>query len=577
MKITYLILLISIITACGGSDKTQFEFAGGSLKSSLENAPFTYISFETEDYNAHRVLSQVLEGLVSINVETNKIEGQIASDWKISDDGLTYSFSLRDDVYFHPHELLTSKSERLLNVEDVVATFEKICTPNSDGKPTRAYELIYKGNLKGAEEFYSKKAKKISGIKAEEGKITLTLTKRDDNFLYKLAHIQSSILPLEILEADAMSDMIGTGPFMFASETTSEPQRIILIKNSDYYELSPEGYALPYLDSLEFIVQNRKLEQLDMFENRQIDMILGLPTSRITKMLEGRIEDFNSTPPKLLLHKNPALATNYYFFNMTDPRFQDPRVRQAFNYAINKDRIGREVLRNQYEELGLYGVVPPINKDFRGYNFKSVKEHGYAYNPEKARKLLAEAGYPKGEGFGSVTLRFNIGDINSAVADEFAQQIFQVLGINVNIDGSTFEQLNEDATMGEGDIFRTAWAADYPNPETFLNQFYGKHLDQTGKVNSPINQAKYSNPKFDMFFEQAKQSDNLIDKMNLYSKSEIELLKNPPIIPLWYNGDMQIIYSDIRNLHFNSLGLFDFKTVYIKEWTAEEYQKSQVK
>lgn len=577
MKTIYVILFLFILSACSSEDKKQFEFAGGSVKSSLENAPFTYISFETEDYNTYRVLSQVLEGLVSINVETNKIEGQIASDWKISDDGLSYSFTIRKDVYFHPHELLDSKKARLLTVEDIESTFEKICTPNSKGKPTRAYELIYKGILKGAEEFYNQKSKKISGLKIDGDKIKLTLNKRDDNFLYKLAHIQSAILPSEILKADVMSDMIGTGPFMFASESTSEPQRIILVKNPDYYEVSAEGYALPYLDSLEFIVQNRKLEQLEMFENRQIDMILGLPTSRITKMLEGRIEDFNSNPPKLLLHKNPSLATNYYFFNMKDPRFQDPRVRQAFNYAINKDRIGREVLRNQYEELGFYGVVPPINKDFRGYNFKSVRENGYTYNPEKARKLLAEAGYPKGEGFGSVTLRFNIGDINSAVADEFAQQIFQVLGINVNIDGSTFEQLNEDATMGRGDIFRTAWAGDYPNPETFLNQFYGKHLDKTGTVNSPINQSKYSNPKFDMLFEQAKQADNLIDKMNLYSKSEIELLKNPPIIPLWYNGDMQIIYSDIRNLHFNSLGLFDFKTVYIKEWTAEEYQKSQVK
>src|SRR5690606_18759916 len=108
------------------------------------------------------------------------------------------------------------------------------------------------------------------------------------------------------------------------------------------------------------------------------------------------------------------------------PRFQDPRVRQAFNYAINKNKLGREVLRDQYDELGIYGVVPPITKDFRGYNFNQVKNFGYSYDPEKARKLLAAAGYPGGEGFGSITLRFNIGDVNSAVADEFAQQIFQV-------------------------------------------------------------------------------------------------------------------------------------------------------
>lgn len=577
MKLSSLILLLVIILSCNSNTKKEFEFAGGTIQMCLENDPFTFIPFEAEDYNSAEIMRQIMEGLVSFDPKSIEITPQIASEWKVSENGLTYSFTLREDILFHAHDELSSKDDRTLKASDVVATFHKICAKNSEGKATSGYNFIFKETLKGADNYFQGKAKTISGIKAKGNVVTLTLLAKDDNFLSKLASVQASIMPKKLLDKDLLTDMIGTGPFMFNGQTKEEQTKISLVKNPEYYEVSENGCALPYLDGIDFIIENRKLEQLDMFENKEIDLILGLPTSRITKMLEGRIGDFNSSPPKLLLIKNPILVSNYYFFNMKDPRFQDPRVRQAFNYAINKTKLGREILRDQYDELGIYGVVPPITKDFRGYGFEQVKNSGYSYDPEKAKKLLADAGYPNGEGFGSVTLRFNIGDVNSAVADDFSQQIFQVLGINVNIDGSTFEQLNADALMGRGDIFRTAWAADYPNPETFLNKFYGKHITADTTIISTINQAKYVNPQFDSYFEQAKQADKISEKMTLYSKAEIELLKNPPIIPLWYNGDLQIVHANVRNLHFNSLGMFDFKEVYKKEWTEEEYQKSITK
>jgi ABC-type oligopeptide transport system substrate-binding subunit len=291
-------------------------------------------------------------------------------------------------------------------------------------------------------------------------------------------------------------------------------------------------------------------------------------------MLEGRLADFNSKPPLLVMYNNPLLMTNYYFFNMTDPRFANVKVLQAFNYAIDKEKLGMDVLRNQYYEMGNYGIVPPVSRTFKGYDFAGVKEASYTYNPEKARQLLAEAGYPNGQGFGSVNLRFNIDDIHSAVADEFAQQIFQILNINVNIDGSTFEQKDEDASTARGDIFRSAWAADYDSPETFLSNFYGKHVPENLNEKSRINQSRYVNPLFDQLFEQAKNSKKKTEAIEYYAKAEKILMQDPPLIPLWYSGDIQIVYSNVRNLHFNALNLFIFKEVYKKEWTEEEYQRT---
>ncbi|MDG2440540.1 MAG: ABC transporter substrate-binding protein, partial [Crocinitomicaceae bacterium] len=248
-------------------------------------------------------------------------------------------------------------------------------------------------------------------------------------------------------------------------------------------------------------------------------------------------------------------------------------VRKAFNYAVDKDALGREILRNQYSDLGVYGITPPVSKALKGYDFKSIAEVGYSYDPEKAKELLAEAGYPKGEGFGSVELRFDINETHSAIADEFAKQIFRVLGININIDGSTFPQLTTDGATGKGDIFRSGWSADYPSPETFLMNFYGGYLPTDSTAPSPINKSRYHNPIFDEYYKEATLSKKMTDQMKFFAKAEVALLEDPPIIPLWYTGDIEITHSYLRNFHFNSLNSFSFTEVYVKEWTAEEYQK----
>ena len=574
MKILGLsLLLLLVLDSCSGEKRKQFEHSGGCLTMALENEPSTYIARNVRDYYSATVLSQISEGLVGFDPKTIKVVPKLAKEWSKSDDGLSYTFVLRDDVYFHPHEVFGSKEDRLMTTEDVMKSFELACSPDEDGLEPSSYSMIFKSLLKGADAFMEGKAKKISGITIDGNKITLELLHEDHNFLNKMANISMCIISKKVVENGAEQDVVGTGPFKYDTYKPGDIPQLVLTKNEDYYLVDEQGNALPYLDSLVFVFQSRKLEQLDMFEEGQLDLIIGLPTSRITRMLEGRIQDFNSKPPKLILANNPLLESHFYYFNMNDERFKDPLVRQAFNYAVDKEAIGREILRNQYYELGEFGVCPPITKVLRGYDFTAVRNEGYTYDPEKAKELLAKAGYPNGEGFGSISLRYNIDDTHSAVADEFAKQIFKVLNINVNIDGSSFDQLNKDGTSASGDLFRTGWSADYPSPETFLMNFYGKFVPDNPKDGSPINKSRYKNPLFDQFYSQAINSPKLADQMRFFSKAEAELLKDPPIIPLWYTGDIEITQSYVRDFYFNAINYFDFTRVYLKEWTAEEYQQ----
>ncbi len=562
--------LIVTLISCSGNKHPEYEFSGGALHVALDNEPATFISRNVDDVYSADVLYQVMECLVSFDSKDLKIVPKIAKSWEISPDGLTYEFEIRNDVLFHPHDIFSSDEDRKLTVEDVKNSIELICSRGETGSAGTAFSFVFEKYLQGAKDFYDGKNKSISGLKIIGNKIIFKLTEKDNNFLNKLANVSCAIFSKKIHDANLDQDMIGTGPFKFREYKKGTTNSIVLLKNEDYYLTDKNGFALPYLDSVVYVLESRKLEQLDLFENKKLDLICGLPASRITKMLEGRISDFNSTPPLLILENNPILTTNYYFFNMLDERFKKLKVRQAFNYAIDKDKIGADILRNQYSELGIYGVVPPIYNTFRGYDFEGVKSVSYSFDPEKARKLLAEAGYPGGVGFGSINLRFNISDINSGVADEFSKQIYSVLGINVNIDGSSFEQLLKDQSMANGEIFRLGWVADYPSPETFLFNFYGKSIPSQNGVPSVINKARYNNPEFDNLYELAKKSNKLSDQMNYFSKAEKVLMSDPPIIPLWYKGDYGIVYSNVRNLHFNSLSLLIFTEVYKKNWTKDE-------
>lgn len=570
MKLVPVIFLIFILTSCG-SDKKQFEFAGGSFKMALDNTPTTFIAREVTDVYSFELLSQVMEGLVSFNAEDLSLQPQIAEKWSISNDGTVFTFTIRDDVFFHDNPVFESLDDRKLTVDDVLFTFEKACKPNAEGNPSAAYLFLLANQVKGAKEYYEGKAKSISGMKVKKNQFEITLLNPDQTYINKLANLSASIVSKRIVEANKETDVVGTGPFCFTPP--SEDETYILLKNPDYYMVDNKGNALPYLDSVVFYVQTRKLEQLEMFEQGKTLLISGLPTSRITEMLEGRISDFNAQPPLKELYNNPLLTTQYYFFNMNDPRFRDVRVRKAFNYAIDRKRLADNVLRNQYYEYGIYGITPPIGSVFKGYDFSEIKKYGYDFNPELAKQLLSDAGYPGGKGFGSVDLRLDISDLNTAVAEELADQIYQTLGINVNIDGSNFEQRNEDGNMGRGDLFRTAWIADYSSPETFLGNFYGKLVPKEKDMPSSGNQSRYMNPLFDKYFEEGRSADPK-KRLELFSKAEIELMKDPPIIALWYANDFTLSYSRVRNLKNNPMEFLDLRRVYIKEWTKEEYLKS---
>lgn len=561
-----LILLVLFSLSCKEIENQNIsEKSGGTFSCALLNAPAPFIIRNISDVYTSKIATQVMEGLVSLDPKSLKPVPRLAKNVTVSKDGLTYTFNLKDNVYFHPHTSLGSN--RKLVPEDILYTFELIC---SEQPKSIAYTTVFEDLIVGAKQFHNKKKNTISGIKSIGNTIEIKLKKSDNKFLDKLSLINTAILAREVVESGDETALIGTGPFIYTNTSSLAGKKaVVLIKNERYHKKDKQKKNLPYLDSVVFYIESKNLEQLSLFEKREIDIIESLPPNRITDMLEGKMSDFSSTPPKLLLRRKPILATQFYIFNLLEEKFKDVKVRQAINYALNREKIVNEILNHQAYGKGNAGLIPPTA--FSGYATQEVEKNSYSFQPEKARALLAKAGYPNGKDFPTIDLKFNFSAVHSAVAEEFATQMKNTLNINVNISGMSFEDKEKDAIKAKGDIFRSSWYADYFGPESFLQNAYGKAVPNAAQDISVVNTARYQNKKFDAFYEAGRDATTIVEQYANFVEAEKIMMKDAPFIILWYEEAIILSYSDVRNLSLNPLSYYDFTEVYLKEWTAKEY------
>jgi ABC-type transport system substrate-binding protein len=573
MRNLLIILLLIAFSSCGDiSKKKKFKYAGGTFNFAINNAPSTLIPRYVTDLYSSTLLNQVYEGLVELDPKSLETRAGLAKDWTISADGKTISFELRDNVYFHKHPSIEGKNK--FTAEDVVYSIELACKQNKT-EASSAYYSIFRGLLEGADEFYNKEADHISGLKFRGNTLEMKLLERDVNFVNKLTQTAALIVSKKAIEAGLENELIGTGPFTYSgTRIKNNREEIVLARNENYYGKDDNGLALPYLDTLIMKVEGQRTEQLEMFERGEIHLIEGLPPEKVSKMLgEGQIEDFNGTPPKFILVRKPLLATQYYYFNLLKPEFKDVRVRKAFNYAIDRGAIISNILNYQAFKKGDGGIIPPMA--FNGYKSENVGQHGYTFEPEKAKRLLAQAGYPNGKDFPIIHLKYNLGTIHSDVAIEIASQLKQTLNIDIKLEGVTFEEKLEDQKFAKGDLFRSSWFAEYNSPESFLMTAYGKTVPGDSSQPSMTNYSRYQNDNFDALFEQGKISPEIVERYRFFAEAETILMDDSPFIILWYEETIKIIYSKVRNLKLNKMNSYSFKNVYLKDWSKKEWETKE--
>lgn len=548
---------------------------GGTFRLSHNDYLKTIYPPSTIDIFSYNVSSQVFEGLAKLSVRDMSVIPSLAERWEIDTSGTVYTFYLKKGIKFHDDACFPEGKGRELKAGDIKFSIENLCRQSPDNV---LFDITLKDKLLGADKYYEASAdgktppSGLEGVKIiDDYTVQLILASPNSSFLYILSMPALSILPREGVEKYGNKVTVGTGPFKIPPGESITADKFILVKNKDYHRSDSLGNKLPFLDTIQVAVLNSKKAELEEFRNGNLDVVIGLPAESIKEIVEEQITEFQSKPAIYMLDRSSEISTEYYSFNLKRKIFKDKRVRQAFNYAIDRTLIIDEILKGEAFGPGEYGITPPAIK---GYDVNKIK--GYNYNVDTARKLFAEAGYPEGIGFPPVKLELNSGGLrNTNVAIEIQKQLMKNLGVKVELEIESFNQKLEDERYGRADMFRNAWIADYPNPENFLFLFYGKTVPASDDAPSNFNISRYVNPRFDELYEKGLKMTNKEDAYKYFAEAEQYLMDDAVVIVLFYGESYVLLNASVKNYFNNPINYKDFSEVYFKSRAVAEERATE--
>ena len=554
-KFLFLVCSLSILEfSCNfSSDEEYQKKCGGKIVFSESDSFQNFNVQSISNPASERVLSQLFEGLVKFHSKELAIVPCIAESFSHSSDFKTFTFVLKTDVFFHDNPCFEDGEGRLLNPQDVVYSFERVCTPKTNSP---AYFTVFKNIVTGADAFYKGKSKTISGITIKNNTLVIQLNSPQPSFLEKLASINCSIVPKEGIELYGKNNSVGTGPFYLSSN--QEDEKMILLKNKKYHTYDENKHQLPFLDSVIVYFETSSKSALEGFINGNQNLLFNTPNN----FLESTIEKIKASKSiQININNLPLLSTTILEFNNLNPYLNNIHLRKAINYALDKNALSNLVFGDVHDKAGEMGVVHPRINFYRSDRIK-----GYTFDLEKAKQELKLSGFSDSLSLLSFVFSVNCNDFKSVqVAEEISMQLKANLGIELKLNFLTAEYKSEMMKYGRTEISLNTINAQFANPEAFLNFFYGRDVSKLINEPSFPNTSRYQNDKFDFSFERGRKSSNPEEAFRNFLIAENQLLDDAPFAVLWYENYNCIQNSKIKNLNFNQLFLMDFSEVYIEK------------
>ena len=480
--------------------------------------------------------SQLYNGLIRLD-EQLQPQPCIAKQWSISPDGKTYTFTLRNDVYFHKNELFkTPDSTRPVTAHDFLYSFHRILDPDVASPGRWVFEEV--------ERFQA----------LDDTTFAIHLRQPFSPFLSLLGMVYCSVVPREVVEhygADYRQHPCGTGPFHL--QLWKEGVKLVMRRNPHYFERDSLGHPLPYLDAVAITFIVDKQTNFLEFVKGNLDFMNSLDASYKDELLTQTGQLRPKYTDRIDMVSTPFLNTEYLGFRMENPEnpLHDRRIRQAINYGFDRAKM-MKYLRNGIGQPGIGGMVPCGLP-----GFDTVGNYGYEYNPQKALALLAEAGYPHGKGLPTLTL-----STTSSYLDlcKYIQQQLGLLGINIKVDVNPPAALREQIAQGKSSWFRGSWIADYPDAENYLSLFYSGNRCPAG-----ANYTRYSNPQYDRLYLQAKGATDPQHRIALYRQMDKKVMRDAPVIILYYDQVLHFTHKNVHGLRSNAMNALDLRYVTIEK------------
>ena len=482
------------------------------------------------------MILHAFEGLLTLDENGQLKEGQ-AESWETSEDGLTWTFHLRDGLKWSDGTDLTAK--------DFVYSWQRVCDPNV----AAPYAETVLGMVKGYDEAVAGDITKLD-VQAPDEKTVVVNLAHPCSYFGELAAF-ATLNPVQQATVEANGDAwatsadtyISNGPFMMTEWVPGS--HITFSKNPNYW--NAEAIKL---DKLEFELIEDSNAAYSAYTSGEVDMIKDVPTEEIPS-LQGN-DDF---------HVEPIIGTYYVSLNLQKEYFQDARVRKALSLAIDRNYVANTLMQGTYSPAS--AIVGPGWLDTDGSSFAENANGGTPYidndnfdaNLEEAKKLLEEAGYPNGEGFPQIEYTTNDAGYHKVVA-EYLQQAWAAIGIDLKVNIVEWASFTPMRRNGEFDVARNGWVGDYTDPSNILELFCTTNGNNDGK---------YTNADFDAAIEDSRVTTDAATRSADLHKAEDALMNDAGCIPIAYYNDFWLQSSKITGSWHSANGFWYFMYADITE------------
>jgi len=520
------ILFLSLTTSCHNQNpidaKKVFRYNEFRNITSLDPA------FARNPQNIWPI-QQLFNGLVQLDHDLNVVP-EIASHWQIDSLGTTYTFYLREDVFFHDAIQFGPKKTRAVIAEDFVYSFDRLTDPKV-GSPggwvlqqVESYQAIQKHTFQ------------------------IKLKQTFPAFLSLLSMRYCAVVPKEVVEDPQHAfrkNPIGTGPFQF--KAWEEDIKLVLRKNNRYFEYDDQGKQLPYLEAISIRFLPDIQSEFMLFSQGEFDFLNSLDPSYKDELLTPKGTLQANYQDKINIQKGPYLNTEYigFYLESDNPALQSRAIRKAINIGFDRVKM-ITYLRNTIGFPALEGFIP---KGLAGKSMQVVNQ----YQPEVARTLVDE--FVQSTKI-QPTIRLAT-DINYLDICEYLQRELQKIGIIIIIDLMPTATLRQAKSSGKLEAFRASWIADYPDAENYLSLFYSANFSPGGP-----NYTHYKQAEFDRLYKKALLRSALEERVDLYREMDEMIMEFYPVVPLYYDQAIRFVQKDVKGLEMNPLNLLYLKSVY---------------
>ena len=542
------------LAACGGSKSGSTATSGnassaGSSTGSVNTAGFTVqygSNPETLDpalnsaVDGANTIITVFEPLLLIN-ENNEVIGGQAESWEASEDGLTWTFTMRDGLKWSDGTDLTAK--------DFEYSFKRMADPAT----AAPYAATCLGMIDGFEAAQAGDTDALNVKASDDGKTLTIVLSYPCSYFDKMAAF-AAMSPVQQATVEANGDawctsaetFVSNGPYMITEWTPSE--RIVLSKNPNYVGGWDNSKIVS--DSITLLLLEDSSAAFAAYNSGEAVLIKDVPTDEIPSLTKA--EDGGD------FYVDTILGTYYVSMNLQRDAFKDVKVRKALALAIDRDYVANTIMQGTYSAAS--NIVGPGIVDEQGYFYDNANGGSpyiaadYEANMAEAKKLLEEAGYPNGEGYPTIEYSTNDSGYHVPLA-EYLQQTWGDLGITLTINKMEWSSFTPARRAGEYDVARNGWVMDYNDPSNMIELF---------STDNGNNDGKYSNADFDAAIEGSKVADAAEHFAQLHKAEDI-LMEDMGCIPVAYYNEFWLQTSSLKGTWHSPYGYWYLQYGYIEE------------